>query len=510
MVRLVHYSDIENVFDAPERAARLAGQIRALSGPDAAVVATGDTTAPGVLSLVATGRQIHDFYAATDTALDTFGNHEFDYGPDALRGLVADASATFVSANVRDENGEPFGRDEGVVPWTVREIDGATIGFVGVTDPATDSLNPMAAELAFDDPVTAAGDALDEMRAAVAERGDGTDDEGSLDDEDDEGSLDDGARATDDADSLDHAVVLSHLGAGDDDLARTLDVDAILGGHIHSRRNEVIAGTRLVRPGVNGETVVEIAFDGSHSDDGNADGNTRDSAPTATLYEPIGAEPVPGLADALAKRMAAADLGEVVDEVNGPIERTGAVVHGGECRIGNFVADAFRWALDADVGLSNAGGLRQGDPFAGEVTKADLISLIPFEEPVTLASVTGAELHDVFREMAAPDVDFGEDDWWHGHVSNAEVVWDADTELIAEATVGGEPIDPDARYTVAVSEYLLHSEHEFPTLAQRHRIDEADIQYEVLAAYAREHGIATEIEGRIEIRNRASTATERR
>ncbi|OTF13944.1 bifunctional UDP-sugar hydrolase/5'-nucleotidase [Halorubrum sp. SD612] len=470
MVRLVHYSDIENVFDAPERAARLAGRIRALSGPDAAVVGTGDTTAPGVLSLVATGRQVLDFYEVTDTALDTFGNHEFDYGPDPLRGLVADSPATFVSANVRGEAGEPFGRDEGVVPWATREVDGETVGFVGVTDPATDSLNPMAADLSFDDSVSAARDALAEMRAAVAERERG-------------GGGDEG---------LNHVVVLSHLGAGDDDLARELDVDAIAGGHVHSRRNEVVDDTLLVRPGVNGEAVAEIDLDSE--------------PPTATLHEPDGADPAPGLADALAERMAAADLDETVDTVDRPIERSGDVVHGGECRVGNFVADAFRWIHDADVGLSNAGGLRQGDPWTGDVTKADLISLIPFEEPVALASVTGAELSDVFREMAAPDVDFGEDDWWHGHVSNARVVWDDDAELVLEATVGGEPIDPDARYTVAVSEYLLHSEHEYPTLGQRHRVDEADIQYEVLAAYAREHGIAPEIEGRIEIRNRAPAA----
>ena len=463
MVRLVHYSDIENVFDDPERAARLAGRIRTLSGPDAAVVATGDTTAPGVLSLVATGRQVLDFYEATATRLDTFGNHEFDYGPDALRGLVADAPATFVSANVRDEDGEPFGRNEGVVPCAVREVDGERIGFVGVTDPATDSLNPMAADLSFDDPVAAAGEALAEMRASVA----------------------------DGAEGLDHAVVLSHLGAGDDDLARELDVDAVLGGHVHSRRNETVADALLVRPGVNGEAVADVDLDAE--------------PPTATLHEPEGADPAPGLKDALAERMAAADLDEVVDGVAEPIDRSGEVVHGGECRVGNFVADAFRWVHDADVGLSNAGGLRQGDPFDGDVTKADLISLIPFEEPVTLASVTGAELHDVFREMAAPDVDFGEDDWWHGHVSNARLVWDADAELIVEATVDGEPIDPDARYTVAVSEYLLHSEHEFPTLSERHRVDEAGIQYEVLADYARERGIDPEIEGRIEILNQVVT-----
>ncbi|PHQ38629.1 bifunctional metallophosphatase/5'-nucleotidase [Halorubrum persicum] len=477
MVRLVHYSDIENVFDVPERAARLAGRIRELSGPDAAVVATGDTTAPGVLSLVATGRQVLDFYAATDTLLDTFGNHEFDYGPDPLRGLVDDATATFVSANVRDERGEPFGRDEGVVPWATRRIGGATVGFVGVTDPATDSLNPMAAELTFDDPIPAARDALAEMRAAAAADGDG----------------------------LDHVVVLSHLGSGDEDLARELDVDAILGGHIHSPRIERVAETLLVRPGVNGEAVVEVDL----GETGGAGGDAEREAPTATLREPDGAEPIAALEAALVERMAAADLDEVVGRVDEPIERTGDTVHGGECRVGNFVADAFRWALDADVGLSNAGGLRQGDPWTGDVTKADLISLIPFEEPVALASVTGAELRDVLREMAAPDVDFGKDDWWHGHVSNARVVWDADAELILEATVGGDPIDPEARYTVAVSEYLLHSDHEFPTLAQRHRVDEGDIQYEVLADYAREHGIDPRIEGRIEIRNREAIAGER-
>ena len=67
-------------------------------------------------------------------------------------------------------------------------------------------------------------------------------------------------------------------------------------------------------------------------------------------------------------------------------------------------------------------------------------------------------------------------------------------------------MDRGERYTVAVAEYRLHSEHEFPTLAQRHRIDEADIEYGVLAACAREHGSGPEIEGRIEIRNRAAAA----
>jgi len=118
----------------PERAARLAGRIRELSGPDAAVVATGDTTAPGVLSLVATGRQVLDFYAATDTLLDTFGNHEFDYGPDPSRARRRRDRDVRLRERPRRER-RPVRPRRGCRPWTVRRIDGATIGFVGVTDP---------------------------------------------------------------------------------------------------------------------------------------------------------------------------------------------------------------------------------------------------------------------------------------------------------------------------------------------------------------------------------------
>ncbi|QHS17601.1 bifunctional metallophosphatase/5'-nucleotidase [haloarchaeon 3A1-DGR] len=460
MPRLLHHSDVENVFDTPERAAALAGRLRALDGPDAIVVGTGDTVAPGVCSLVTRGRQAVDFYAAAGTRLETFGNHEFDYGPDALREIVAASGPTFVSANVRDADGEPFGRAEGVVPATVRTVDGDRVGFVGVTDPATDSLNPSAASLSFTDPIAAVERAVD--------------------------------RLTDEADP-DHVVVLSHLGGRDEELARMTDVDAILGGHVHDRRVDVIDGTLLVRPGVNGRAVAEVELSGS-------------GTPTARLHERDGADPVPELRATLTDRLERAALDEVVATVTEPIERGDAVVHGGECRVGNFVADAFRWAVDADVGLSNAGGIRSGDPIAGAVTKATCIGLVPFEEPVVRAAVTGTELRSILREMAAPDVDFGADDWWHGHVSNARVVWDADAERLREATVGGDPIDPDATYTVATSEYLLHSDHEFPTLEERHRAGEGGIQYEELYRYAAERGVDPAIEGRIRIVHGADPA----
>ncbi|MFC7233257.1 hypothetical protein ACFQMM_21340 [Saliphagus sp. GCM10025308] len=93
-------------------------------------------------------------------------------------------------------NGGPFGSDVGVRPWTVLERDGTRIGFTGVTTPRTVSLNPMATDIDVRDPVETARAAIDDLR--------------------DEG--------------VDYVVVCSHLGRGDDALARQVDADVVLGG----------------------------------------------------------------------------------------------------------------------------------------------------------------------------------------------------------------------------------------------------------------------------------------
>jgi UDP-sugar diphosphatase len=149
------------------------------------------------------------------------------------------------------------------------------------------------------------------------------------------------------------------------------------------------------------------------------------------------------------------------------------------------------------VGLQNSGGIRDGPPLAGDVTVSDLVSVIPFEERVVEATVTGAELRAVLRESSAAVVDFGEPDWWHAHVSGVRLRWDTDAHRLVEARIDGDPIDPDATYTLATSAYLLHTGHEFPTLRERHRTGEGDLQFEVLAEYARAVGIDPTVEGRI-------------
>lgn len=453
MVRLLHYSDIENVYDDAERAGRFAGTIRALDGDDALVLGTGDNTAPGVVSMATRGRQALDLFDAAGTDAETFGNHDFDYGPDETRALVADSDIAWVSANVRDEDGEPFGREEGVVPWTVVEADGTRVGLFGLTDPATDSINPAATDLTFTDPYEAAADATRELRDAGA----------------------------------DFVVALSHLGGGDDELARHVDVDVVLGGHVHAVRTEYVDGVLCTRPGVNGHTLIEVELDAHGA--------------TAREVDPTEADPHEGLTTALRRRRERAGLNEVVAHASEPLFRTDETTFGGESRIGNFVADAYRWKADADVGIQNGGGIREGPPLDGDVTLGDLVSVLPFEEPVVVAELTGEELLAAFGEADGGALDFGEPDWWHLHLSGASLVWDESEKQVVEATVGGEPIDPGRIYRVATAEYLLHSDHEFPTISERHRAGEVGIQHDVLAEYAKAGGLDVDVEGRIEFRD---------
>jgi 2',3'-cyclic-nucleotide 2'-phosphodiesterase (5'-nucleotidase family) len=449
MVRLLHYSDLENLYDDAERAGRFAGRLRELDGEDALVLGTGDNTAPGVVSLAARGRQALDLFSAVGAAADTFGNHDFDYGPDETRALVAESETTWLGANVRDEDGNPFAAAEGAVSWTIEAVDGQRVGLFGLTDPATDSINPQAAPLSFMDPYEAAERATAELRAA----------------------------------GVDYVVALSHLGGGDDELARRVDVDVVLGGHVHTVRTNYIDGTLCTRPGVNGHQFIEVTLD--------------DDEVGARVVDPSAGPVDETVANALQRRRDSAGLNEVIARTDRPFERTEETTFGGESRIGNFVADAYRAAADADVGLQNGGGIREGPALVGEVTLADLVSVLPFEEPVVVVELTGAELLDVFAEADGELLDFGEPDWWHAHVSGARLRWDDEANQVVEATVRGEPIDLDRLYRVATAEYLLHSDHEFPTIDERHRAGEVGIQHDVLAAHAQNGGLDVEVEGRV-------------
>lgn len=445
MVRVLQYSDLENAYDDPTRIGRLAGLIGSLRDERTLVVGTGDNTAPGVVSLATEGRAALAFFNAVDPDAETFGNHDFDYGSGVTRELVRDSPQRWLSANVSSD-GMPFSTEVGVVPHATFVVGDAYIGCVGVTDPATTDSSPGADGLTIADPVEAVGRALAELRPRA-----------------------------------DYVVVLSHCGALDDELASQFDIDAVLGGHVHDERAERVAGTVCTRPNAGGHHLCAVDLE------------TGD----ATLHD-VAAGPVDDEVKNRFERIRArVGLEAVVATIERPIYRRWDHRLGGECRVGNFVTDAYRWAADADCALHNAGGLRDGPPLDGRVSVGDLVSLAPFDEPVVIAALTGRELRATLGEAdRAPHGRAG----WHAHVSGVRLVYDTATRTVRDCRVDGTPLDPDRTYRLATNAYLLDTRTEFPTLAADHRVATLDVQWRVLAAYARERGIDPRVEGRVVFR----------
>ena len=124
-----------------------------------------------------------------------------------------------------------------------------------------------------------------------------------------------------------------------------------------------------------------------------------------------------------------------------------------ESDLSNLVSDILIWASkdynEAPVlAVYNMGGIR-ADLTKGDVTYEDLLSIAPFENKICFVTLSGEQLMQLFRDIAARG---GE-----GVSKGCELVItkaDIGGELVS-ARLHGKEIDPAASYRVTTINYLL-------------------------------------------------------
>lgn len=451
-VRLLGYSDLESVFDDPDRIGAFAGRIAAVRDETTLVVGAGDDTALGTLALLTDeGRaQARPFLEAVEPAADTFGNHDFDFGREWAFEWGESVPPAYLCANVE-------GPEADRVPGaTVVECDGTRVGVVGVSHPNTADICGALDELHFTDPAAAAKSAFDDLPPVEVR------------------------------------VVLAHCGAHDRSIAASVDADVVLGGHLHERYAERVGGTLVVRTNGDAEFAEvtvrpdeaiarfhEVSQDGTPVDENGTEG---------AIEEAVAAE----VAAAYRECREALGVDEVIAHAD-ELSRTSQQRFGGESRLGNFAADAFRAAAGADVGLFPAGSLRTGPSLSGDVTIDEVVSLCPFGGSVVELEVGGAALREVLAEAAHPHP--GNRGWVRLHVSGLRVVW-TDANGVRSAAVGGDSLDPDRTYRVATAQYAVDVDT-YPSLNWGAAVAEHEPQWEALVAHARDGGMDVGLEGRI-------------
>ena len=133
-----------------------------------------------------------------------------------------------------------------------------------------------------------------------------------------------------------------------------------------------------------------------------------------------------------------------------------ASVRGVETAIGNLISDAIREGVDADVAITNGGGIR-GDKIysAGTVlTRRDIQTELPFGNTTVKLEVTGAQIVEAL-ENGFSQVENGAGRF--PSVSGMTVTWDAKAPAGSRVTsvmVGESPIDNAKSYTLAANDYI--------------------------------------------------------
>lgn len=123
--------------------------------------------------------------------------------------------------------------------------------------------------------------------------------------------------------------------------------------------------------------------------------------------------------------------------------------------LGAFMADAVRYITKADIGMQNPGGVRLDSLHDGNIEKADIFALDPFDNELIIAKMTGKQIEDYLNVASTADGDCT-------HVSGITYTIDMiksdngqNSYVNAKAYLeNGEPIDIERVYTVALNSYM--------------------------------------------------------
>ena len=125
--------------------------------------------------------------------------------------------------------------------------------------------------------------------------------------------------------------------------------------------------------------------------------------------------------------------------------------------LGAFMADAQRYATKTDIAMQNPGGVRLDNLHGGDITKADIYNLDPFNNSLVICEMTGEQVEDFLGVASTKD-------GYLTHVSGITYTIthffthnNGDFYSCDEAFIDGKPIDKKKIYTVTINSYMASS-----------------------------------------------------
>ena len=399
----------------------------------------------------------------------TVGNHEFDDGPEVLRGFMDSVEFPVLMSNA-DVSAEPALADV-LKKSIVIERGGEKIGLIGLTPEDTPDLASPGKNITFTNPVDAVQGEVDKLTA----------------------------------EGVNKIIVLSHSGYAVDQkvAANTTGVDVIVGGHSNTYLSNVsdkaagpyptmVNDVAIVQAYAYGKFLGElnVTFD----DEGNVieakgeplimDGNVAEDAETVARIAEL-AKPLDEIRT------------KVVAEASAAVEGDRSICRVQECEMGNLVADAMLDRVKdqgVSIAIANSGGIRASlEP--GEVTMGEVLTILPFQNTLSTFEISGegvvAALENGVSQVEEVKGRFPQ-------VAGLKFTWDPSVapnegrvqEVMVAEGDGYVAIDPAKTYVVVTNNYVRNGGDGYKMFAgdDKNAYDFGPDLADVLAEYLAEQG----------------------
>ena len=391
--------------------ARLATAINTVrdTTPNTRVVFGGDLAGGTLFGGLYKGFPMVQAFNDIGIDLANFGQHDFDFGVQNARQLVAASQFPWVSSNLVDASGAPF-----IAGGTYREmrVGKVDIGFLGVTDSMdTSSAGSAVRQL----------DVIASAKAAVS--------------------------AMHKPDII-IAVTQQPLDANRALLHEVPQIDGVLTEEMAEYDSIVtnVGGKFVMAPEGNIGSMIRL-------DITRARGEYTLVPSVIEIDNTVTPDPALKLVEERYQAEITANLSTPLAALQAPLLSDG--VRQRETNIGNFVADAYRHYHGTDIGWMNGGGIRD-DATGTQFTKLDAYSIVPFANKVMKVSVVGAGIRQALEDGVAKVATQG---GGFPQVSGMTYAYSPTNPVgarVSNVTVGGTPLVDTQVYTAAVTNYVVN------------------------------------------------------
>lgn len=431
------------------KVAALAADTLSKSGTEPIIVDAGDALHGQTIATLERGESIVNIMNKVGYDVMAPGNHDFNYGKERLLELAEEATFKIISANIIKSDGAAF-----LEEYTIIERNGVKIAFFGLSTPETAyKTNPKnVVDLSFADPVKIAENMVSTLK-----------------------------------DKADVIVCVSHLGLDKaSEITSNLvaekvqGIDLIIDGHSHTTLSEPLKvnETLIVQTGEYLKNVgtVKIDLDGTNKVTGiTASLFTKEQSANITAQEDV----ITAISDYTEAQKSI--LSEVI--LKGEIHFDGerANVRTGPTNLSCLITAAMVNATGADIAITNGGGIRASIE-VGDVTRGDIISVLPFGNYIVTKKMKGSDIKTALEHGLSkyPDANGA-----FPQIANVEYLFDETKPAGARVThvwVKGVKLDLNKEYIVATNDFMAVGGDDYPfkdlpLINEYQALDEALIAY---------------------------------